>query len=85
MNKSKIEKRLPEPQHSKEQKADGLPSALLLPNPMLCVRQSPPDICPYDNLSIGILQEDGSIKPTSFLYKNIREFLRQRSLGMVDT
>ncbi len=41
MNKSKIEKRLPEPQPNSEPKADELPSALLLPNPMLCVRQSP--------------------------------------------
>lgn len=42
-------------------------------------------VCPYSDLSIGILQKDGSIKPTSFLYKNIHEFLRRRSLGLVDT
>lgn len=42
-------------------------------------------VCPYSDLKIGILQKDGSIKPTSFLYKNIHEFLRQRSLGLVDT
>lgn len=60
-------------------------SATILPNPMLCVRQSQLTDCPYGDLPIGILQEDGSIKPTSFLYKNIHEFLRQRSLGLVDT
>ena len=42
-------------------------------------------VCPYSDLPIGILEKDGSIKPTSFLYKNIHEFLRQRSLGLVDT
>ena len=63
----------------------GTTSATILPNPMLCVRQSPTAFCQYDDLPIGILQEDGSINPTSFLYKNIHEFLRQRSLGLVDT
>ncbi len=37
MHKSKIKELLPEPKPNKELKADGLPSAKLLPNPMLCV------------------------------------------------
>ena len=35
MHKSKIEKRLPEPQHSKEQKADGTSVSPAIANPML--------------------------------------------------
>lgn len=38
-----------------------------------------------DDMPIGVLQENGSIKPTSFVYKNILEFLRQHIPGWGDT
>lgn len=49
-------------------------SATILPNPMLCVRQSLTTECQYD-LPISIIQEDGSVVATSYTQKNIRELL----------
>ena len=53
MNKSKIEKRLLGQPLNYNTKVDGLPSAQVLPNPMLCVRLSHGRKKPYTEIGIS--------------------------------
>ena len=70
MSKRKIEKRLPEPQHSKEQKADATSVRPAIAKPLVIGSQSPPMSYTVKNRETGeVIQESVKQKPIAELKK----------------